>query len=215
MNNDINYFKEKLNQEESKIKKTITNMKQNDSLPIDKFSNVELSNYDNHPADLATHLFEMEHNRGILNHEEQLLSQIDVAKKMIDEGTYGICKVCKKRIDPERLEVLPFADHCISCKTEIEKNNSGPIRFRPIEEEVLGNPFSKETPDKSLNEGMDYLLDVLEMGSSDTPQDTPQDTGGHKNYDYFYTNNSDDGKGIVEKTDIISNEQYKKQLPDK
>lgn len=43
------------------------------------------------------------------------LSKIKRAIKRIDEGEYGECIVCGKRIARERLEVLPYSDMCITC----------------------------------------------------------------------------------------------------
>ncbi|MBA7707673.1 RNA polymerase-binding transcription factor DksA [subsurface metagenome] len=33
-----------------------------------------------------------------------------------DEGTYGLCDACGQPIDPARLEALPEASLCLSCK---------------------------------------------------------------------------------------------------
>jgi DnaK suppressor protein len=40
----------------------------------------------------------------------------------IDSGTYGICELCGKPIDLERLEALPWALVCIGCK---QKGSAG------------------------------------------------------------------------------------------
>ncbi|HVR74529.1 MAG TPA: TraR/DksA family transcriptional regulator, partial [Planctomycetota bacterium] len=37
------------------------------------------------------------------------IEQIDGAIERIGDGTYGICERCEEPIDPDRLEVLPFA----------------------------------------------------------------------------------------------------------
>jgi RNA polymerase-binding transcription factor DksA len=37
------------------------------------------------------------------------------ALKSVDDGTYGICKQCKKPINPDRLAVLHDASLCIDC----------------------------------------------------------------------------------------------------
>jgi DnaK suppressor protein len=44
------------------------------------------------------------------------LQDVERAFAKIDSGTYGICEVCGKPIDPERLEALPWALVCIECK---------------------------------------------------------------------------------------------------
>ncbi len=43
------------------------------------------------------------------------LEQINEALARIEQNEYGICTVCKKTISSERLEAIPFTDHCIDC----------------------------------------------------------------------------------------------------
>src|SRR3989344_7778937 len=44
---------------------------------------------------------------------EQTLKAIDHASDKIKAGNYGICDVCKKKIDPKRLEANPSAATCV------------------------------------------------------------------------------------------------------
>jgi len=43
--------------------------------------------------------------------------EIDVALDKIDEGMYGICDRCGKNIPKARLEVIPWAALCVTCKS--------------------------------------------------------------------------------------------------
>src|SRR5690348_5240498 len=52
---------------------------------------------------------------------ENRLAEIGNALEKIDGGTYGICAGCKQAIPPRRLEVLPFATHCVKCQSEADK----------------------------------------------------------------------------------------------
>ncbi len=45
------------------------------------------------------------------------VGEIDAALARVDAGTYGICEVCQKPIPEARLEVVPEATLCVSCKT--------------------------------------------------------------------------------------------------
>lgn len=50
------------------------------------------------------------------------LEKIKQAISRIDAGTYGICLICGEPIKKERLNVLPYANHCINCaKREQQK----------------------------------------------------------------------------------------------
>jgi len=43
--------------------------------------------------------------------------EIDVALEKIDEGKYGVCDKCGKTIPKARLEVIPWAALCVTCKS--------------------------------------------------------------------------------------------------
>ncbi len=49
------------------------------------------------------------------------LSLIDSALGRIEQGKYGLCMKCGKRIPDERLEAIPYAVLCIDCKSMDEK----------------------------------------------------------------------------------------------
>ncbi len=51
----------------------------------------------------------------------EILNQVDEALGRIDSGTYGICDECEEPIPGKRLELLPYALHCVECKEKLEK----------------------------------------------------------------------------------------------
>jgi RNA polymerase-binding protein DksA len=51
------------------------------------------------------------------------LKLIDSALTRMQQGKYGLCAKCGKRIPPERLEAIPYALMCIECKTAEERRN--------------------------------------------------------------------------------------------
>ncbi len=69
----------------------------------------ELSDYDQHPADVGSETFEREKDLSILESLESELAEIEAALRRVDEGTYGVDEVTGEPIDPERLEVQPTA----------------------------------------------------------------------------------------------------------
>lgn len=57
----------------------------------------------------------------VLNAREvQRLKLIDSALLRINNGRYGICLRCGKRIPHERLEAIPYAFMCVNCKSANE-----------------------------------------------------------------------------------------------
>jgi RNA polymerase-binding transcription factor DksA len=53
---------------------------------------------------------------------EQRLVEVEQALHKFEVGTYGLCDNCGQPIAPERLEVLPEANLCFSCKSRLGKN---------------------------------------------------------------------------------------------
>ena len=73
----------------------------------------ELSSNDQHQGDIGTETFEREKDFSLLEQLEAEIGDLDSALRKIDEGTYGICEVCGREIEPERLEAVPGTRTCI------------------------------------------------------------------------------------------------------
>lgn len=71
--------------------------------------------------DQATEGFEDELALGVLKIEAAQIEDIVAAIARIDQGSYGLCEDCGKPIPRKRLEVLPFALRCLSCKGTRER----------------------------------------------------------------------------------------------
>ncbi|ERN53214.1 TraR/DksA C4-type zinc finger protein [Alkalihalophilus marmarensis] len=91
----------------------------------------ELSQYDNHPADTATDLYEREKDTAIYAHLEKELADVNQALDKIENGTYGVCARTGRDIPIERLEANPTAT------TTVEEARAHIADDRPVEEEVL------------------------------------------------------------------------------
>jgi RNA polymerase-binding protein DksA len=48
---------------------------------------------------------------------------IDSAIGRIEQGKYGLCMKCGKKIPRERLEAIPYALLCIECQSSDERRN--------------------------------------------------------------------------------------------
>ena len=55
--------------------------------------------------------------------ERAKLIEVDEALDRIEDGTFGICEECGEPIALKRLEVIPNARYCITCKEELEKGS--------------------------------------------------------------------------------------------
>lgn len=63
----LKYFKNKLIEEKNRLLKTLNNMNNMEEYGAKDVYYTELSNYDNHPADIGTELFMMEQDNGFKN----------------------------------------------------------------------------------------------------------------------------------------------------
>ena len=74
-------------------------------------------------ADVASDDIDRKMIEAIGSQELKRLRMIDSALTRIQQGKYGLCMKCGKKIPRERLEAIPYALMCIECKTAEEKRN--------------------------------------------------------------------------------------------
>jgi len=70
------------------------------------------------------------------------LAEVEHALYKFDQGTYGLCDVCGQPIEPARLEALPQASLCLSCKARRARSRmwSGASRISDNEIAEKGRP---------------------------------------------------------------------------
>jgi len=73
----------------------------------------------------ATETQELEKRLALEKRIKDQLAGVEHALHKFEEGTYGLCDGCGQPIDPARLEALPQANLCMSCKTQQAKNAKG------------------------------------------------------------------------------------------
>ena len=66
--------------------------------------------------------YHQEFQIGLIENEEEILREVKDAVERVDNGTFGICENCEVPIPLRRLEVLPYARHCVDCQREIDEN---------------------------------------------------------------------------------------------
>ncbi|RAJ60000.1 TraR/DksA family transcriptional regulator [Streptomyces sp. Amel2xB2] len=48
---------------------------------------------------------------------QRVIREIEAAFGRVRDGSYGTCQECAKPIPAERLEILPYARHCVGCQS--------------------------------------------------------------------------------------------------
>lgn len=77
-------------------------------------------------ADMATDNYDRELNIGLATNEQQLLNDIDVALKRIEDGTYGVCEIYGTPIPRKRLLAMPYTRLSMRAQEEEEKSKRHP-----------------------------------------------------------------------------------------
>lgn len=122
----------------------------------------ELSFYDNHPADLGSETFLREMSYARLDNVKNTLIMIEDALKRIKKKTYGVCIICGKKIENDRLEAIPYTPYCVECEKKHELLESENTNFRSPEEAIIPHSFG------DLN--LDNKRENVEFDGEDTYQ---------------------------------------------
>ncbi len=85
----------------------------------------ELSLVDQHPADVADFTFQRELQLTTESILEREAHQVEDARRAREEGTYGTCANCGRKISASRLRARPEATLCIDCQREAEAARAG------------------------------------------------------------------------------------------
>jgi len=73
-------------------------------------------------GELATEIVEVEKGLILEKRVRGQLAEVEHALHKFDQGTYSLCDICGQPIEPARLEALPQANLCLSCKARRAKN---------------------------------------------------------------------------------------------
>ena len=55
------------------------------------------------------------------------LNQVEVALEKVAKDKYGTCEQCEAEIPEARLEIMPYAEFCTQCLSEIEENDTASL----------------------------------------------------------------------------------------
>ena len=74
-------------------------------------------------ADIASDDMDRKMLETIGSKDMKRMKLIDSAITRIEQGKYGLCMKCGKKIPKERLEAIPYALMCIECQSADERRN--------------------------------------------------------------------------------------------
>ena len=114
---ELKEFKEKIIAKKEEVLKDIMDSQDIADNMLEN-SNTSGVIYSSHLADAGSDYQEIEKAYYWVQRENKFLQYLDRALEMIDEGTFGICKSCGEKINPERLLEVPHTTSCFECKNK-------------------------------------------------------------------------------------------------
>ena len=72
--------------------------------------------YGRNEDDNAQEMADYQSNLSLEGQVEFLIGKVNSALKAIEDGTYGKCKKCNEMIEEGRLNIMPYAEVCVTCK---------------------------------------------------------------------------------------------------
>jgi DnaK suppressor protein len=111
---DINYFREKLEEELSLVEKELSDIgRKNPDNKNDWEAEPTDMNVDSADSnEIAENIEEFEENTAVLKELEIRYNDVKDALKKIEEGKYGLCEISGDSIEEERLIANPAARTC-------------------------------------------------------------------------------------------------------
>ena len=116
---DLTLCRERLLALRARLQGDITQMEDN---ALNKDHN-KATSMPNHMAELGSGNFDQELTLSLLGTEHDAIDQIEAAIERIEDGTYGQCEECGRKIAEPRLEAIPYAALCVRCASQEEEDH--------------------------------------------------------------------------------------------
>ena len=128
--NDYPEFEQRLLEERVRVLKEMGHY-ENTVLKVNQRDSAgDLSGYSFHMADVGTDAMEREKAFQLASAEGRILLEINEALRRMARGEYGRCESCENPILSARLEAMPIARLCLSCKEKEERAAPGHVVIR-------------------------------------------------------------------------------------
>jgi DnaK suppressor protein len=107
---EMNKFKMILENKQDELERIVRNR---DAITIEKSADA---------LDEVQHASERELAIRNLDRESNLLRNVRLALRRIEDESFGICLHCEEEISPKRLAAVPWAPFCIQCQEQADRN---------------------------------------------------------------------------------------------
>jgi DnaK suppressor protein len=107
---ELNKFKKILETKQEELERIVRNR---DAITIEKSADA---------LDEVQHAAERELAIRNLDRESQLLRNVRLALRRVQDSSFGTCLHCEEEISPKRLAAVPWAAFCIQCQEQADRN---------------------------------------------------------------------------------------------
>ena len=155
----LDHFRKLLTDYSARASGTARGLEDEARMPVTGDVVGSVSNAPMHLGDAGTAMFNQELNATLLEHEEQIMTQIADALKRIERGEFGRCLNCGRPIPEARLEVVPYTSYCVACaeilgnESPANLNGERPAATRRTSASRREPPPTGETSDTELLDG--------------------------------------------------------------
>lgn len=118
--------------------------------------------FSEHMADAATDSYDRDCALALLSSSQNALYEIEQALRRIGDGTYGICELSGKAIEPERLKAIPWTRFSLAAQAGLEarKGNGG------VQLGELGTCMSATGPEEVVEDVDELTTPEAELGAA-------------------------------------------------
>ena len=115
---DLDFFRNLVAEKLSRISDDVESIESTARNNGKEMTSEDRSTYSLHMADHGTDAMEKEKSQLLAQRGSDYIEYLHEAQQRIEEGTFGICRICEGEIGRARLEAVPTATQCISCKSK-------------------------------------------------------------------------------------------------
>jgi RNA polymerase-binding transcription factor DksA len=115
----LSIVQEKLKQQKEKIEKQLAEMSNRSQRNGGGYSyEVKFPEYGRSDDENANEVADFVDSVSLSKNLEDSLQETENALEKIKKGKYGLCESCGKKIEHQRLTILPTARYCLGCKAK-------------------------------------------------------------------------------------------------
>ena len=114
--NFLSTVQEKLKQQKEKIEKQLAEISNRNQKNGSYSYEVKFPEYGRSDDENANEVADFVDSVSLSKNLENSLKEVETALEKIKKGQYGLCESCGKKIEDQRLIILPTARYCLVCK---------------------------------------------------------------------------------------------------